>query len=481
MSLMDRSPRNPSLAVALVPVLSTLAILGVQIFYFNDFTPHIPLALGLAVTALVGWLHGHRWSDVQRGAFQAVNVAMPAIAIIIIIGMIVGTWLASGTVPLLIYYGLQVINPAYFLAASLVVCAIVSLSLGTSWTTIGTVGLALVGIGTAFGIPIYWTAGAVVSGAFFGDKMSPLSDTTNLAPAVTETNLFDHIRNMIPTTGAAVIIAFVFYLVAGYALGIGQGASLDQVDSFAQAIESNFNLNPLILLPVLLVLVLAVMKMPPIPSLFAGVSLAGLMAIVFQGAGLHQVFTYAFSGYSLDTGMGALDDLLNRGGITSMTWTVTLVLIALSFGGALQVTGCLDVITNAILSRVRRFGGLQTTAIFSSATINLVSGDVYLSLVLPGKMYASRYEEYGYSRLNLSRAIEEGGTLVSPLVPWNVGGALVITTLGLGIAGGNIENLLYIPLSIVCWLSPLIAVFYAQLGWFSPKAETTSEEPVRSE
>lgn len=361
------------------------------------------------------------------------------------------------------------------------VCAVVALSLGTSWTTVGTVGLALVGIGAAFGIPIYWTAGAVVSGSFFGDKMSPLSDTTNLAPAVTETNLFDHIKNMIPTTGPALLIAFVFYLVAGYALGIGQGASLDQVDSFAQAIESNFNLNPVVLLPVLVVLFMAVMKMPPIPSLFTGVLLAGLLAMVFQGAGLHEVFTYAFSGYGLDTGMGSLDDLLNRGGIESMTFTVTLVLIALSFGGALEATGCLGVITGAILNRVRRFSGLQTTAILSSATTNVVSGDVYLSLVLPGKMYASHYEKYGYSRLNLSRAIEEGGTLVSPLVPWNVGGALVITTLDLGIGGGNIENLLYIPLSIVCWLSPLIGIFYAQLGWFSPKAETSSEQPVSSE
>lgn len=470
-NLANREPIRPSLAVALVPVLSTLIILGVQIFYFGEFLPHIPLALGLAITSLVGWLLGFRWTAIQDGAFRVISVALPAIGIIILIGMIIGTWLASGTVPLLIYYGLQVIDPSYFLVASFVLCMVVSTALGTSWTTVGTVGLALVGIGTAFDIPIYWTAGAVVSGAFFGDKMSPLSDTTNLAPAVTETDLFDHIKNMFPTTLVAAGIAFPFYLVAGFFLYDGQGGSIDQVNAFAQAIEENFNLNPLVLLPVILVLALAVLKMPPIPSLFGGVLMAGILAIVFQGASVESIFNYAYSGYKLDTGMESLDSLLNRGGIESMTFTVTLVLIALSFGGALEVTGCMEAITSAILSRVRSFSGLQTTAILSSSTICLVSGDIYLSLVLPGRMYASHYDQYGYSRLNLSRALEEGGTLISPLIPWNVGGAVVISALGLGIGDGNLENLLYIPLAVVCWLSPLIGIFYAQVGWFSPKAE----------
>lgn len=476
----NNAPR-PSLTLAIVPLVLTLIVLGVQIFYFDDFTPHIPLAIGLGITACIGRMQGYRWKDMEEGAFHVVHVALPSIGIIVVIGMLIGTWLASGTVPMLIYYGLKVIDPSYFLAASLVLCSVVSLSLGTSWTTTGTVGLALVGIGSAFDIPMYWTAGAVISGAFFGDKISPLSDTTNLAPAVTETNLFDHIRNMLPTTIPAMLIAFLVYLIAGFNMDVAQNVSLAKVDAFIQGIESNFNLNPLLLLPVVVVIVLALKKMPAIPSLFAGVMMAGAIAMVTQGASLHDVFAYAHSGFKMDTGVAELDKLLNRGGIESMTWVLTLVMIALSFGGALERTRCLEVIVDAIMSKVKSFRGLQTTAILSSVITNIVSGDVYLSIILPGRMYGSAYDKLGYSRLNLSRAIEEGGTLVSPLVPWNAGGAFVIAALGMGIGEGNIENLLYIPLAIACWLSPVIGIIYAQLGWFSPKAESPSlaeGEPV---
>lgn len=471
----NNSPR-PSLFLAIVPLALTLIVLGTQIFYFDDFTPHIPLAIGLGITAFIGWTQGYRWNDMQVGAFHVVHVALPSLAIIVIIGMLIGTWLASGTVPLLIYYGLQVINPSYFLAACLILCSVVSLSLGTSWTTTGTVGLALVGIGSAFEIPMYWTAGAVISGAFFGDKISPLSDTTNLAPAVTETNLFDHIKNMFPTTVPAMVISFFIYLIAGFNIETSQGVNLDKVNAFIQGIDTSFELNPLLLLPVVVVIILALKKMPAIPSLFVGVLMAGVIAMVTQGASLHDVFTYAHSGFKMDTGVADLDKLLNRGGIESMTWVLTLVMIALCFGGALERTRCLEVIVDSIMSKVKSFRGLQTTAILSSITTNVVSGDVYLSIVLPGRMYGPAYDKLGYSRLNLARAIEEGGTLVSPLVPWNAGGAFVIAALGLGIVEGNIENLLYIPLAFACWLSPVIGIIYAQLGLFSPKAENNSQD-----
>lgn len=465
------SHAKPSLLLALVPLVLTLLVLGIQIFYFDDFTPHIPLAIGLGITATIGWYQGYRWNEIQEGAFHVVNVALPSIAILIIIGMLIGTWLASGTVPLLIYYGLQFIDPSYFLAASMLLCSIVSLALGTSWTTTGTVGLALIGIGAAFNIPIYWTAGAVISGAFFGDKISPLSDTTNLAPAVTETNLFDHIRNMFPTTIPAMLIALVIYLVAGFNISNGKNVSFDNVNSYVDGIANNFNLSVILLLPVVIVIFLAIKKMPAIPSLFVGVLSAALIAIFVQGESLHDIFIYAHSGFNMTTGVDGLDALLNRGGITSMTWVLTLVLIALSYGGALERIGCLEVIVDSIMKKVKSFRGLQSTAILSSVTTNVVSGDVYLSLVLPGRMYGPAYDKLGYSRLNLSRAIEEGGTLVSPLVPWNAGGAFVITALGLDIQNGNVENLLYIPLAFACWLSPLLGIIYAQFGIFSPKNE----------
>ncbi len=464
----------PTLGMAILPILLTLIVLGIQIFYFGDFTPHIPLAIGIAVTGIVGLKLGHEWPNIQDGVFHVINVALPSVSILITVGMIIGLWIASGTVPTLIYYGLIILSPEWFLGAGMILCSIVSVSLGTSWGTTGTVGLALMGIGEGFGIPMYWTAGAVVSGAFFGDKISPLSDTTNLAPAVTGTNLFDHIRNMLPTTVPSMLVALAIYIIAGFTLIDTSQVSFERIEAITGALDDAFWISPIMLLPALLVIVLAVMKKPPIPSLFAGAVLGAIMAIMFQGAGLHDTFTYANSGYSVTTGVAEIDPLLNRGGIQSMMWVISLVLLALGLGGALEKVGCLQAIIAVIIQKVKSFRGIQTSAILTSVATNTVAGDPYLSIALPGRMYVPVYRGIRYSPLNLSRAIEEGGTLVSPLVPWNAGGAFVITALGLGVADGNFQNLLYIPLAFACWLSPCIGVFYAMTGLFSPKA--TEEE-----
>lgn len=468
--------QKPGLLLALTPVVLTLVVLGIQLFYFGDFTPHIPLAVGLAITSLVGIKLGFRWKRIEEGIFHVIHVSLPSVSVLICVGMIIGVWIASGTVPTLIYYGLTLLSPAVFLAAAMLLCSVVSLSLGTSWGTVGTVGLALMGIGEGFDIPMYWTAGAVVSGAFFGDKVSPLSDTTNLAPAVTGTDVFSHIKNMMPTTVPSMLIAFVIYLVAGFTLIDNQAASFDKIHSITAALQENFTISPWLLLPAVLVIMLAVKRMPPIPSLFAGVLAGAVTAMLVQGAGVHEVVTYANYGYTIETGVSAIDSLLNRGGIQSMMWTISLVLIALGFGGALEKTGCLEAIIRAIMTKVRSFRGVQTSAVMTSVATNLVAGDPYLSIALPGRMYAPTYRGMGYSTLNLSRAIEEGGTLVSPLVPWNAGGAFLISALGLGIAEGNFENLLYIPLAFACWLSPVIGILYAQFGLFSPKANEAERE-----
>ncbi|MGY8869148.1 MAG: Na+/H+ antiporter NhaC [Pseudomonadales bacterium] len=460
----------PSLGVALIPIILTIGLLGVQIFYYDDFTPHIALAIGFGITALVGWSQGYTWKDIEAGAFHVLHVAMPSIATLIVVGMLVSTWIASGTVPLLIYYGLELINPAWFLAASMLLCSVVSLSIGTSWTTVGTVGLALIGIGAAFEIPVYWTAGAVVSGAFFGDKISPLSDTTNLAAAVTETNVFNHIRNMMPTTVPAMLIAFVIYLFVG-GQTTADSTQLEQIALFKDGLSTHFDLGFLPLLPLLAVMGLAFFKVSPIPALFTGFILGALVAVLNYGYNLNEILTFAHSGFKITTGTASLDSLLNRGGVSSMTWVVTLMMFALAFGGALERTRCLEAVVRAILSMTKGFRGLQTSAILTSVATNVVSGDVYLSIALPGRMYGPEYDKLGYSRLNLSRAIEEGGTLVSPLIPWNAGGAFVMGTLGLTVTPGDYSALLYIPLAFACWLSPVIGIFYAQTGWFSKKVE----------
>ncbi|SFJ59839.1 Na+/H+ antiporter NhaC [Jannaschia pohangensis] len=470
MSSGDITPRKPSFGLALVPVVLTLMVLGIQLFYFGDFTPHIPLAIGLAITALVGIYLGHDWGNMEDGVFRVINVSLPSVSVLIVVGMIIGVWIASGTVPSLIYYGLKILSPEIFLAASMIMCSVVSVSLGTSWGTVGTVGLALMGIGAGFDVPVYWTAGAVVSGAFFGDKISPLSDTTNLAPAVTGVNLFDHIRNMMPTTVPAMLIALGIYVWAGFALVDGGNTSFERIDSITTALDDNLTISVWLLLPAVIVIALAIMKKPPIPSLFAGVVAGAITAMFVQGASIHDIFGYANSGYSIETGIAEIDSLLNRGGIQSMMWTISLILIALGFGGALERTGCLQAIIAKILSKVHSFAGVQTAAIATSTATNLVAGDPYLSIALPGRMYSPVYRGMGRSTLNLSRAIEEGGTLMSPLIPWNAGGAFVISALGLGVVDGNFENLLYIPLAFACWMTPVIGILFAWTGLFSPYA-----------
>jgi Na+:H+ antiporter, NhaC family len=460
----------PSLPLALLPVVLTLGLLALQLFYYGDFTPHIPLIIGLAITSLLGVMRGQKWMDIREGVFHVIHVSLPSLAVLIVVGMIIGVWIASGTVPTLIYYGLTLLSPSIFLAAAMILCAVVSLSLGTSWGTVGTIGLALMGIGAGFGIPAYWTAGAVVSGAFFGDKISPLSDTTNLAPAVTGTNVFDHIKNMLPTTIPAMVIALVIYISVGFMLIDGSAGDVTSIQQITSGLDARFNLGFVPLIPALIVIVLALMKQPPLPSLFAGVLAGALIAIFWQGAGVHDVFAFAQSGYSIDTGITDIDSLLNAGGIQSMMWTISLMLIALGFGGALERTGCLEAIIMAIVSRVKTFGAVQSSAIGTAFATNMVAGDPYISIALPGRMYAPLYRGMGYSTLNLSRAVEEGGTLMSPLIPWNAGGAFVISALGLGVMDGNLTNLLYIPLAFACWTAPLIGVFYALTGLFSPRA-----------
>lgn len=474
--MLDTTKPRIGLPWALLPILLTFIVLGIQLFVFDTFTPHVPLILGIGFAALVGRWNGSSWKDMQEGMLHVVSVGLPAIGILILVGMLTGVWIASGTVPTLIYFGLELISPQLFLAAAALLCAVVSISLGTSWGTVGTVGLALMGIGAGFEIPVYWTAGAVVSGAFFGDKVSPLSDTTNLAPAVTGVDLFDHIRNLAPTTLPAMLIALAIYLLAGFSLVGDESASLARIASINSGLTENFMLSWWTVLPVVLVIGLAVLRMPAIPVLFTGVLLGGLTAWGFQGAELKHLFAYAFSGYEITTGVAEIDGLLNRGGIQSMTWVITLLLIALSFGGVLESTGSMRAILDAVVKRINSFGSLQSSAIGSSMVTNVVAGDPYLSIALTGRMFGPAYRGMGYSMLNLSRATEEGGTLVSPLIPWNAGGAVVITSLGLGVYSGNPADLLYIPLAFACWLSPLIGILYGWTGWFSPLASDQEKQ-----
>ncbi|PAU78648.1 Na+/H+ antiporter NhaC [Halovibrio salipaludis] len=473
---MSSDDPKPGLGLAFLPIALTFVVLGIQLFVFDTFTPHVPLVLGIAITALMGRYIGLSWKDMEEGMLQVVSLGLPAVGILILVGMITGVWIASGTVPTLIFYGLELLDPTIFLAAATLLCAVVSVSLGTSWGTVGTVGLALMGIGAGFGLPAHWTAAAVVSGAFFGDKLSPLSDTTNLAPAVTGVYLFSHIRNLLPTTLPTMAIALVLYGIAGFWLIDDQAASFERIAAINEGLSSSFTLSWWTVLPVILVIAMAVKRLPALPVLFTGVLLGGLTAVIFQGASIQNLFAFAFSGYEISTGVNEIDNLLNRGGIQSMTWVITLLLIALSFGGILERTGCMKVLIEALVTRALTFPRLQTSAIGSSMATNIIAGDPYLAITLTGRMFGPAYRGKGYSMLNLSRATEEGGTLISPLIPWNAGGAVVITSLGLTVSGADMTDLLYIPLAFACWLSPLFGVLYAYTGWFSPKASEDEQQ-----
>lgn len=460
--------KKPSLFMALLPIVLTMAILMVQLFIFDDFTPHVPLALGILIAGGLAWKRGYRWESIANGMYHVASVGLPSLAILMTVGMIIGVWILSGTVPMLIYYGLAILTPGIFLVAGCLVCALISLATGTSWGTVGTVGLALVGIGEGLGIPMHLTGGAVVSGAFFGDKMSPLSDTTNLAPAVCGTNLWDHIRGMIPTTGPAMLVALAIYAYLGVQYSGGTMQS-ESVEIISAQLQEKFHLSWWLLLPPVMVVILAIKRFPALPSIFSGVILGGIIAMIAQNASLHDVFNAMQNGFKSETGIESVDKLLSKGGIQSMTWIITLVLIALGFGGTLEKTRSLEVVLENILKIAKNRFGLIAASTMSSVGTNVVTGDVYLSIALPGRMFAPAYRSKKLALTNLSRSVEDGGTLISPLIPWNVGGAFVAGTLG-------IETLIYAPFAFACWLSPCFGLLWAATGVFVPKA---SEEEIQ--
>ncbi|MBO9457003.1 Na+/H+ antiporter NhaC [Paracoccus sp. R12_1] len=452
---------KPSVLMALIPLISTIVLVAIQVFYFKDGSPHIPLAIGVLITTTLGWFRGYRWADMQEGMFNVIHVALPAIFILYTIGLIIASWIMAGTVPLMIYYGLQVLSPSMFLFAACIVCSIVSIATGTSWGTVGTMGLALMGIGEGLGVPLAMTAGAIVSGAFFGDKMSPLSDTTNFSPAVVGTDLFTHIRNMLPVTAPAMLIALGVYLWAGHNIS-------GEIDTAALAattttLKANFNLSAFMLLPAIIVMYLSIRKYPALPGLMAGVVAGVICAILVQGVGVHQAFDALLNGYKADTGVASVDTLLSKGGIMSMNWTVTLVLIALALGGALEATRCLETLLNAIIKFATTRFRLLMSSLASVLGIHLATGDVFLAMALPGRMFAPAFRGKGIHVTGLSRTMEDGATLAAPLIPWSTGGVFVASTLG-------VATLDYWVWAIACWVSIVIDIVYAATGMFIPAA-----------
>ena len=447
---------------ALIPVIFLIAALVVTVG-FLQLPPHIPLILAAAVAAAVASLKKHPWTEILDGMVHGITLAMSAILILIIVGTLIGTWISGGIVPAMIYYGLKVLSPGIFLVATLLICSIVSLGTGSSWSTAGTVGVALIGVGQGLGIPVPIVAGAIISGAYFGDKMSPLSDTTNLAPAVAGTDLFSHIRHMVYTTAPGYVLCIILYGIIGMKYA-GGTLETQGVETILTTIESHFFIHPVLLLPPVLVIVMVVKKIPPLPALLGGTILGGFFASLTQSRSLKDVIQAAQSGHVSETGVQMVDDLLTRGGLENMMTTVALIICALSFGGIMERTGMLEVLARSLLKRVRRTGSLVAATIFSCIGMNAIAADQYIAIVIPGRMFKKAFDDRKLHPKNLSRCLEDSGTLSSPLIPWNSCGAFMGATLG-------VNPLLYLPYAFLNLANPLVSIFYGYTGITMEKIE----------
>lgn len=463
--------KSISLLHALIPIIALVIMLFYNVFFVygddalsgsNQFI----LILGAAVAAIVGFINNISYEAMIDEVSENVKSTSGAILILLMVGALAGTWLISGIIPTMIYYGLQILNPTIFLSASVVICAIISIATGSSWTTSATVGIALIGIGETLGIPLGMTAGAVISGAYFGDKMSPLSDTTNLAPAMAGSDLFSHIRYMSLTTVPTVIVTLIVFTIIG--LTIDTSGTPD-ISSQLNAINNAFNISPWLLIVPVLVIAMIIKKTPPLIALLLGSLLGGIAAIIAQPdllvtiAGATELnFQSAYKGVmqaitvdtSVETSSAVLNDLFTSGGMYGMLGTIWLILCAMVFGGVMDAIGALSKLSAALLSIAESTFGLFASTVASCLAINVTASDQYLALVVPGKMFKKAYEDKGLAPENLSRTLEDSGTVTSVLIPWNTCGAYQSGVLGVPVAD-------YFFYAIFNWLSPFMTLLFA--------------------
>lgn len=473
--------KQATFLLAMIPVLFLVATL-VFVLRAGLEEAHIALFMSAIFAALFAMaILKFTWVEIEEGVVDIIKMSMGAIIILMIIGMVIGTWIASGIVPTMIYYGLKILSPGIFLVATLIITSIVSLATGSSWTTAATVGLALMGVGAGLDMNPAMVGGAIISGAYFGDKMSPLSDTTNLAPAVSGANLFDHIKHMFYTTIPSYTISLILFAILGMKYS---NQALDQtaIDSLLAALEASFNINLGLLLVPVIVIALVVMKVPAIPGLFGGAVLGGLAMMIFQDNALVDVFQAMMNGVSSDPDAWAVfvpsdnpivSDLISGGGLQSMMWTVSLILSAMVFGGVMEKTGMLKALANGILSVAKGTGGLVAATIFTAIAMNLIAGDQYLAIVIPGRMYKSSFDEAGLHPKNLSRALEDSATLTSPLIPWNTCGAFMIGALGLA-------PWVYVPYCFLNIINPILSLIYGFTGFSMHKIDHVKEKKVKT-
>ena len=458
---------------ALLPVVILVLLLSFNVTVYGDDalggSNQFILLIGAAVAAIVGFRNRVTYDQMIEAIGSNLKSTTGAILILLFVGALAGTWLLSGIIPAMIYYGLQILHPSIFLPACIVICAIISIATGSSWTTSATVGIALIGIGRALEIPVGMVAGAVISGAYFGDKLSPLSDTTNLAPAMAGSDLFTHIRYMTHTTVPSIIITLIVFLILGFFQNTSGAAD---TDILLTSIKESFTINLGLFLVPVLVIFLIIRKTPPLAALLAGTLLGGLFALIFQpdlvvkiaGATTLSVIS-AYQGVmnaiigeiSVTTSNELLNDLFSSGGMKGMLGTIWLIVCAMVFGGIMDAIGGLQRLSNALLSIAQSTFQLFASTAASCVVINLTASDQYLSIVLPGKMFNKAFADKNLAPENLSRTLEDAGTVTSVLIPWNTCGAYQSGVLGVGVG----EYFIY---AIFNWLSPIMTLIYAYFG-----------------
>lgn len=480
--------KEPSIVDALIPIILLVVFMGTAVFLYGEDSSYGPnqiaLLLAMGVAALIGIKNGHRWKSIEEGLVKGISMALGACLILFVVGSLIGTWMLAGTVPTLIYYGLNLLNPTFFYAAASLICAVVAMSIGSSWTTAATVGVGLIGVATGMQMSLPITAGAVISGAYFGDKLSPLSETTNLAPAIAGTDLFEHIKYMLWTTIPSFIITLIIFVFIGFTEDTSQVSG--SIQKMQSTLASQFQLGWHLLIPLAVLLTLAVRKMPAFPAIAIGALIGGLWALLFQDKLvasfasdisvsvppiLHFLFeevpaflkhimvvwSALFAGVSFETGDESIDKLLSRGGMASMLNTVWLIICAMSFGAVLEKVGLLKAVVAAFLKGASSAGDMISRTILTCIGTNIITADQYMSIVMPGRMYKEEFEKRGLDQLNLSRSLEDGGTLTSPLIPWNTCGAYMSGVLGVSVYD-------YFVYTFFNLINPVLAIIYAYMG-----------------
>lgn len=445
------STKKPGIIVALIPIIAMALLLGVG-YGIYKIRPQVLLVAAAFLTGCLGFILRFSWKEMERGIVDSIHKAMPAILIMLSVGILVGSWIASGTIPMVIYYGLKIISPQYFLVTACFVCSLTAMATGTSWGTIGTLGVAFIGIAMGLGIPLGLAAGAIVAGAYFGDKMSPLSDIPNLAVVVAGSNLFDHIKHMMWSGGPAWLLGLFIYFLIGLRYDGGEIGS-EATAVILQTLQANFEFNILLLLPMVIVFVFAFTKKPTIPGMVLSSLVAAVLAVLFQKASLTQVATAVNSGYQAQTGVEAVDRLLSRGGMMSMMETQLVAFTAFSFGGIMQRTGLLTVILDRVMKFATKLWSLVLTTIGTAVLSALVTGSSYLSMIIPGELLAPVFKKKGLAAKNLSRIIEESGGIIVPLIPWSMAGVYITGTLG-------VSTFSYLPWAFMNYVSVVILVIF---------------------